>query len=539
MARLKSRSVVALLAALATSNALAQPVTLNVTSGTASVTSQTQSGGAWTVLIHVTAGSPAIFTVTTATSNVVVEQIEVECDADCVMTIDESGSGTFAEIRSVVEKSTSSPESFEIFRIQASGTLGPGEVAAEVIDEINIGGDLTATVTAGPRADNSDSDISLIDIGGDFYHANIRAIYGAIGQIIVGGAIEGHITGSPPRASQIFARDGIREIEADEMIDTSVWANYTELTAPLETGTMSRFELRTGGCNADAAVTAYSLEENALVSNPGIVIPGDVDCCLWFQNTVTCPIEIEGDLNGSIFVPGGGLDIGEETRGDITIHGNVGPDGWISCTGWNSLPGFIRTLVRIGGDFGGVSGTAFIYADALVDSGAAGQIIINAANVDGEWLGDVDIDTTTLSPVPEYTQTGLVGAVGEVPFHLHDEDCLPANGGAITPGAFSVTLYFYGPVTWDSGFPFNIFWCPEGIECNPTADNDHWEVAGGQGTRSITLVYVDETDPDEIPPDRHYHIVPVLTGSNALLCDKLLTTSDVPVANFTYVFDSP
>lgn len=100
---------------------------------------------------------------------------------------------------------------------------------------------------------------------------------------------------------------------------------------------------------------------------------------------------------------------------------------------------------------------------------------------------------------------------------------------------FTVELAFYGPVTWDTGFPFLVEYSTDN-GANWTAD-PYWDVFSGQGTRFITLIYND--DPSAIPPGRLYRVRPDLNGSDALLCDDLFTTEDVPVADFTYTFETP
>jgi len=48
------------------------------------------------------------------------------------------------------------------------------------------------------------------------------------------------------------------------------------------------------------------------------------------------------------------------------------------------------------------------------------------------------------------------------------------------------------------------------------------------GTRLLQLLDVDENDPSLIPGGREWLVVPVLTGDNALLCDKLPTEDPSP-----------
>jgi len=70
------------------------------------------------------------------------------------------------------------------------------------------------------------------------------------------------------------------------------------------------------------------------------------------------------------------------------------------------------------------------------------------------------------------------------------------------------------------------------------SDNNQWSVLSGRGTRNITLLYSDESDPSVIPSGRDDRITPITTGSSKLLCDDLLTTSEVLVDSFTSEFSS-
>jgi len=510
MGRHRSRNVLALIAAVGlAAPALAHPFTLNVTSGSASITSASSSSP-WVIHISVTAGWPAVFTLTTSDANTVLESVTVECDADARMTINESSTGTFAMIGDVLEASSSSPESFDIDTIDISGTLGSEvanefTVAAESIQQLRIGGDLTAEIIAGPRASLADSDIELIDVGGTLL-GNISAEYGTIEVIDVAGDI-----GVPSSTGPYINADGIESLIADSI------TSFIDVQGPL-----NRMETRSG--EFYGGLLALSVEENVNVADPGIFIDGPWAGEL-FVGPLTVPIEITGDFSGELFV-NGDMDIGSSTRGDITVHGKY------VCTGsLNHVVGGIATRFTVGGTFDGNR----LAVGALNVSGTPGQIIINANDDSEVWDADVRVNGTDLSPKPFYANTGLVGGVGEVPFAAHDDDCIPPNGGTAVSGAFSVTLRFYGPVTWDAGFPFIIEYWNGSSWVN---DNSFWMVNFGEGTRTITLLYVDENDPSIIPGGRDYRITPVTTGTNKLLCDKLLTVSDVLVDFFTYEFSS-
>lgn len=314
MARILGRSVGVLLAAFAASNALAHPFTLSVSSGTASIASTSFGSGAWTVVVVVTAGSPAVFTLSTDTANTVVEKIEVECDADCLMTIDESGSGTFSEIRSIVEKATSSPESFEIERIDVGGDLGPWEVAAEAITELIVGGDLTADVTAGPRASSADSDISLINVGGDIetfgVPLSISALHGSIGTINAGGFI--HVYA-------IEARDGIASVEAD-----SFSGRLFAIPVSGGNGSVHRFETRTGGFSG--SFRASAIQPGLSIPDPGMFIAGDATG-EFLITTIDAPVLIEGDIGGDWKI----INMTED--GGFLVYGAITEFSWLLFDG--------------------------------------------------------------------------------------------------------------------------------------------------------------------------------------------------------------
>jgi len=88
----------------------------------------------------------------------------------------------------------------------------------------------------------------------------------------------------------------------------------------------------------------------------------------------------------------------------------------------------------------------------LPTSGLSGQIIVNAANSSGAWQGDVTVGGTTALGV-DYTELPSAiggGAVGLVPFSIHDDACSPANGSStVYPSdapPTEATIEYYGPV---------------------------------------------------------------------------------------------
>jgi len=144
-----------------------------------------------------------------------------------------------------------------------------------------------------------------------------------------------------------------------------------------------------------------------------------------------------------------GARSGDDINGTITGADDIQASGTIVCAG--DVNANITVTEDLGGlvDIGGslLSGKT-IAAQSLSIAYDLGQIVINSLNpgTPGTWLGSVPVNGATLSPTPHDTDQDLVGAVGLVPFALHDGDCIPANGQQ-TPSAYHVDLYFYGPVT--------------------------------------------------------------------------------------------
>jgi hypothetical protein len=102
-------------------------------------------------------------------------------------------------------------------------------------------------------------------------------------------------------------------------------------------------------------------------------------------------------------------------------------------------------------------------------------------------------------------------------------------------------LSFYGPVTWDAGFPFVIeFSTDSGETWDPDMLWISYHDPSGltvKGSRTIVLIY--DSNSGIILSGRPYRVTPDLVGDNALLCDDLLTTSDVTVEPFIYTFTVP
>ena len=101
--------------------------------------------------------------------------------------------------------------------------------------------------------------------------------------------------------------------------------------------------------------------------------------------------------------------------------------------------------------------------------GLQGQIIINADGIaGGAWNAPVRIGPNgdpnqVLLNGPRYPYSSAFlggGSVGLVPFRLHDESCIPANGQSIqvSPSGppLTVQLRHFGPVSWTGALPVTI-----------------------------------------------------------------------------------
>lgn len=137
---------------------------------------------------------------------------------------------------------------------------------------------------------------------------------------------------------------------------------------------------------------------------------------------------------------------------------------------WNGLDGLMEIynqfdgFISIGKNYN--SPTQYIQVPA---NGLAGQIIINADGVaGGAWTAPIRVGPNghpqqIILNSPGYTASAATiggGAVGLVPFRLHDEACSPANGATVqrslTDPPLVVELRHYGPVNWNGAMPVTI-----------------------------------------------------------------------------------
>jgi hypothetical protein len=142
-----------------------------------------------------------------------------------------------------------------------------------------------------------------------------------------------------------------------------------------------------------------------------------------------------------------------------------------------------------------IVGTSLAGAVTVPSSGLVGPIIVNATGDSGTWTGAVTVGSTTLGR-NYYTNTSASlggGAVGLAPFHLHDTDCVPANGATVSAIADDeITLHFYGPVTYSAGH------VPVMVEYTPLVDGVAPENATWADINDDFTFAVSSTNPREL-----------------------------------------
>lgn len=134
--------------------------------------------------------------------------------------------------------------------------------------------------------------------------------------------------------------------------------------------------------------------------------------------------------------------------------------------------------------------------------GLGGQIIINADNAaGGAWTAPVRVGPNgdpqqIILTNPNYPQTNALlggGSVGLVPFHLHDEACIPANGQTAqvvpTGTPLTVQLRHYGPIAWNGALPVTIERRPMGSQAafTPVAMSDFAAVDNFAGSNVLAI----------------------------------------------------
>lgn len=221
-------------------------------------------------------------------------------------------------------------------------------------------------------------------------------------------------------------------------------------------------------------ITAHILHENGFISN--------FNCDGALSGTTSTPTVISArdasDLitlgamsNGRI---GRDSQVSYMTIGTLNIVGSVSGSGGIFLNSIASArigadlatPFSLATALpqgSSGSDFRAITIGGSITSSGVINlptSGAKSQVIINNNVSSGAWNGTVMVGSTTLAS-PEYSQFAAAiggGAIGLVPFRLHETDCDPVRNAAIgyCDDIFQIDMRHYGPVTWNptDGVPF-------------------------------------------------------------------------------------
>lgn len=369
-----------------------------------------------------------------------------------------------------------------------------------------------------------------------------------------------------------------------------VWIGTLDAAAGIGTGSgglisVDRIEsLITAGditAEIDVAGSAISGENTAINS---ITCSGDL------KNDVTAAV----DNIGTITVAGDILHVDDPTQVQILAYDSIGSveadsivasikAGYGNATTAESI-GVIRTLssdysgeiqtddlltgifvardlvaggihvtnaltapIWIGRDFGKAGGNSGIIIDEA--SGLEAQIILNQADVGGEWTSGstIVIDSATLTG-PTYSALPSTlggGAVGEAEFRLHRKACVPEydplNGPAILYGELdmvgweilcvepnaNVALEYYGPVALSASSEddtHQIEYCSGSTWVDVY---DDFTVSRDSGNHRKVIV-----DPDTTWDFGSYRIT---RSSGGLLCEDVDGTPEV--ATFTYYLD--
>jgi hypothetical protein len=240
----------------------------------------------------------------------------------------------------------------------------------------------------------------LITSDGDFYGsisvAGLTEGSGGLAPITVGG-----VMGSAANPVSITARV-VRSIIADSFNGT-IFTNSSFVPPALPIDRVCRLETRAGG-NFTGSITTSQLQQYFVGSENTnyFRVGGDLDANVSIRNQVE-------PRDGTDPAP---ITIAGEFKAGRTI--NIGTNLWGPFS-----PG--------DGDNGGIKINAA--------GGLKGQVIVNSRNDPATTFAfgaPVAVGTTTLAAyVPHYSTLSSTlggGAVGEVPFNLHKQDCLPANG---------------------------------------------------------------------------------------------------------------
>lgn len=393
------------------------PGTVNVTRNVRPV------GGDWQIELTATvadgAGSPDVLTVFVKAQdlNDSIEYIRV--------TADKAAGLTTAYVHVVVLPNTYPSDTIPVLKeitkvggtadlvvsatdVGQLGTTGVGSVRADCVRSLRVvknqaltgyTGDIHASITVDAGVyvhPEIPTGIEQIACGNNLL-GNVRTWNGPLTDMAVAGRIGA--AGSPV---SIDIDDDITRIIARE-----IHAHIATPSLPSPRGDTTRIETTAGPFVG--SLTTYTMEDTDL-GEPCLLIRGDLDADLTIGGSVKRPVTITGAL-----LAGRTISICDDLKAEAPLTTSAG--------------------------------------------GLRGQVIINASNTAGTpglWVGDVSAGAVTLSPEPDYTQLAASiggGAVGLLPFDLHGEDSLPADGASLgglpmygPGGTEGVVVRHYGPV---------------------------------------------------------------------------------------------
>lgn len=382
--------------------------------------------------------------------------------AQAGIVVSHSGSGTLVRTISPVAGTTDQFDVFVAVENMASSGIATVTIQSNGTDRIR---NLTIEGWTGAT---SGSPLVFVDING-----NAATAAGAITELE-------RIRYNPPPPGEIDATMSVR-IELDPTAGTgrvglppSITPRNDleamtfrgiicrELTA--DVGPPSGFspgnigEIRINGdlrANIDADTIDFIVIDGniGVPTNPGpgleVRIDADGDLEVIQARNINADINVDGDIK-DVYVFGSGdvaveatdavfegeLQCQDVTRDGIRIWGDLDAD--IDIQG--RLGTTIGTRIAIGDDFRST-------ASISIGSGgmSRGITIGNMPSATGEWLGSISVNSVTLAPVPEYTQTDLgagllKGAVGEVPYGAHFFESIPAyDANSGNPGTLGLT----------------------------------------------------------------------------------------------------
>ncbi len=222
------------------------------------------------------------------------------------------------------------------------------------------------------------------------------------------------------------------------------------------------------------------------------------------------------------------IDVAGNLEANVNVHGRV--DRPIKINGVLLSGKTIKINTTLGAD------APITITNA---TGLQGQIIINALAVtEGQWLGDVKVGSTTLSPEPYYynlPSTVGGGAVGLAGFSFHGPACAPAHLSAVWPPPASASVDHYGPVIIASSPALKIEHRPIGSGLEDWTDQTIQFSIVVEGALPFRHVIVTPNTGFSFLADKEYRIQPQFdNGVARLKC--LYGNNTVGVLSYDYRF---